>query len=107
MPQGQHRSGYRHPLVREPRRRMMPFLIDRLPRAVGEAIVAARAEGRGWKETAEIASRIAGRKLWSSMCCRWYWARHGTRVVPCPTCGTELSIIVVDARAPRPHAKRG
>jgi hypothetical protein len=66
------REGYRHPRVGEKRQSRQPLRIDKLPAEVKSAIIAARAEGKTWKETAQAASAVAGMNLPTSMVQRWY-----------------------------------
>lgn len=53
MASGQHRPGYRRPRTGEKRRVRQPLKIDLLPAAARDRIVALRAEGKTWAETAQ------------------------------------------------------
>lgn len=65
-------KGYRQPRTGEPRKHRHPLRIDRLPEAVKEVIIAARAAGETWKRIAEMASAAAGISLPRTTIQRWY-----------------------------------
>src|SRR4029077_6239422 len=66
------RAAYRHPRIGEKRQSRKPLRIDRLPVEVKNAIIAARAAGQTWKQTAEAASAKAGQSLSPSTVQRWH-----------------------------------
>lgn len=72
---GQHRPGYRKPRTGERRQVRQPFAIDKLPEAVRQEILRARAEGATWEETAERATKAAAQPVSASMAHRWYYVR--------------------------------
>ncbi len=72
MAAGQHREGYRRPRTGEKRHTRRPLRLDRLAEEVREAILKARAEGKTWEETSELASKAAGEPIAMSVCHRWY-----------------------------------
>jgi len=69
---GEHKPGYRRPRTGEERRWHQPLRIDGLSQEVRDAILAARAAGKTWEETAELASKKAGESLAMSVVHRWY-----------------------------------
>ena len=68
----QHRPGYRPPRTGERRKTRQPLWIDRLPKEVGDEIVAARGAGKTWKDTAQAASQKAGQPLPAETVRRWH-----------------------------------
>jgi hypothetical protein len=54
MARGKHREGYRRPRTGEQRKVRQPLRLDRLPQELREQIIALRAEGKTWKEIAEL-----------------------------------------------------
>jgi hypothetical protein len=72
---GEHKAGYKRPRTGEKRRTRQPFEIDKLSQETRDAILRARADGATWEETAERASKVAGRPLASSVVHRWYDVR--------------------------------
>jgi hypothetical protein len=72
---GEHKPGYKRPRTGEKRRTRQPFEIDKLSQETRDEILKARADGATWEETAERASKVAGRPLASSVVHRWYDVR--------------------------------
>jgi len=73
---GEHKPGYRRPRKGEKRAVDQPFKLDRLPQEVRDAILTARnQDGKTWEETAEIASKVAGRPISATSVRRWYDVR--------------------------------
>jgi|SRR5581483_1068171 hypothetical protein len=70
--QGEHKEGYRRPRTGEARKVRQPLRIDSLPQEVRDEILAARAAGKTWEETAERASQKAGERLPVMTVHRWY-----------------------------------
>lgn len=66
------RSAYRHPRTGQRRASRRPLWIDRLPQEVRDVIVAARAEGKTWKQTAQLASEKSRCTLPVTTLQRWY-----------------------------------
>jgi len=69
---GEHKEGYKRPRTGEQRETRQPLRIDKLSQDVRDAIQKARAEGKTWEETSELASKAAGESLAPSVVHRWY-----------------------------------
>lgn len=69
---GEHKPGYVRPRTGEKRETRQPLKIDSLAEDVRKAIQKARADGKTWEETAELASKSAGEPLAVSVVHRWY-----------------------------------
>ena len=69
---GEHKPGYRRPRTGEKRSVRQPLRIDGLSQEVRDEILKARAAGKTWEETAELASKTAGESLAMSVVHRWY-----------------------------------
>jgi hypothetical protein len=63
---------YRHPRTGQKRASRRPLWIDRLPQEVRDAIVAARAEGKTWKQIAQLASEKSRCTIPVTTVQRWY-----------------------------------
>jgi|SRR5579885_2835992 hypothetical protein len=70
--QGEHKAGYRRPRAGEKRAVLQPLRIDKLSAKVREVILASRAAGKTWQETALAASAEAGETLHDTTVRRWY-----------------------------------
>jgi len=75
MPQGKHRAGYRKPRTGEKRRAQQPFKIDRLPEAIKQKVIAARAKFTPYSEVAEMVSKMSGQSVSTDAVQRWYDVR--------------------------------